>query len=191
MLNELRTDSFFRGRRVPMRYLAAILLFGTAIALFWIYTRPISRSLQPGPRTHRLSYLGTIRDALARYKYDNHGKLPQQLSELVPIYVSRTNIAILFGPADAINPQFRIADAHLARMRFIDDSGAYVYLGGQDDQTSKVILYERPGIWQEHPSSPMYRKLNALLWDYSIRSCSIEELEQLGVRNLQHGGDWQ
>lgn len=91
------------------------------------------------PSHARLRDMASIGVALTKYQFDHNGRLPKQLSELVPQYIPSVNIRYLFWPLKSKNTA-NLSTEELSHQ--IDNEGAFVYLGERGLEAN-MLLYQR------------------------------------------------
>jgi hypothetical protein len=124
-----------------------------------------------------------LADAIQTYEHD-HGSKPQQLSELVPHYISMGNVRVLYGPTNypsAVNMACTTAASHRGDLGNVDIDSPYVYLGWTNNDGS-VLLCEKPGAWVQYPQeSRKHGKLWVIFKDYSLDMVTEQQLRKWGV----------
>ncbi len=95
------------------------------------------------PSSKRFRNAVHIGNAIRDYGEDHAETLPGQLSELVPTYVTVTNLNWFFWPpvslGKAVDP--------MQVVRRVDTQGAFIYLGTNGYKIG-LIMYERPDLWE-------------------------------------------
>ena len=124
------------GKRVV--FLVAL---ATLVASCWLLVWPGSRRVDwSQPRLRERRCLGTIGNALSCFRGDHGGRLPKQLSELVPRYISITNAYCFFAGYQGVPQPLRLENQLL--FHAIDHDGAFFYLGDAG-QPQDLVLYVR------------------------------------------------
>jgi hypothetical protein len=136
----------------------------------WILLSP-SR-LEPSERVRSVRNISKIADALALYREEHSGELPSSLLELVPDYVSKSDVAIFLPPRD--RDQAKVYAQSLER---ILANTAYLYLG-QDGVPIDIVLCEKPDLWEDR-SDLRSVELAAVNPELNLVYYSREELRRL------------
>jgi hypothetical protein len=84
--------------------------------------------------------------AIIEYRKDNQDRLPSRLSELVPRYVSYSNVDQFFWPPSD-QGLIKIALDSGALSNKIDNDGAFYYLGYKGSNEN-LIFCERTNLWK-------------------------------------------
>ncbi len=149
---------------------AACLVLGVVIAEF---EEPRHRRRPDTPRFQMREKLYRIGFALVRFRRE-HGAFPQNLSELCPRFLTKSQLDCFSAPGSPKIDFTRMADADI--QRFIDTSPLFEYSStGWNDGT--IIAYEREGPWNTGPQG--YPARITLHPDGSAVS---EDLRTLGLR---------
>src|SRR5437870_179975 len=109
-----------------MKLLIFVLIVSTLLGLvFWPTNQGLWGRFRD-PVSDRFRNVSRIGVALTNYKNNHAGELPARISELVPRYVSPTNIEWFFWP-----PRLKGTDGSKwdARKEAIEQRGAFGYLG--------------------------------------------------------------
>jgi hypothetical protein len=136
----------------------------------WILLSP-SR-LEPSERVRSVRNISKIADALALYREEHSGELPSSLLELVPDYVSKSDVDIFLPPRDR-----RQVKVHAQSLDWILANAAYLYLG-QDGVPIDILLCERPDLWEDR-SDLRSVELAALNPELRLVYYSRKELQRL------------
>jgi hypothetical protein len=95
------------------------------------------------PAAERFRNAHFIGNAMLMYSADHASKLPMKLSDLVPTYISPTNLNWFFSPPKIeVNTSLNWEEWRSQ----IDTNGAFVYLGTNCAQEN-VVLHERSNLW--------------------------------------------
>lgn len=102
-----------------------------------------------------------------------HGDLPQRLSDLVPTYISSTNLST-FYTVNEYTQQRSLPDGWDIDPLVIDEASSYVYLG--TNGPNGVIAFERTNLWKSAAFNST--KVAVLFSDFHAQYVSIDELQE-------------
>jgi hypothetical protein len=129
------------------------------------------------PRISSYSNLHRIGVALRDYR-DDHGMLPQHLSDLVPQYISTNQLGI-FYTTNAFARPGPIPPDWASNPTRIDQFSSYVYLG--TNSQCDVVAFERTNLWIT--TTAHSNEVAVLFVDFHVQyvSCS-------GLQTMLHDG---
>jgi hypothetical protein len=145
-----------------------LLFFAAIIALM----NGCGSSIRHGPRISSLAHLHDIGVKIRNYQ-DEHGKLPPQLSDLVPNYFSTNEMAI-FYVTNEYAQQIMPSDWNV-NPKEINNYSSYFYLG--INNTNGIIAFERTNLWKS--TTTQSDKVAVLFSDFHVQNVSIAELQKL------------
>lgn len=123
-----------------------------------------------GPRITSTAHLHTIGVALRDYK-DEHGRLPERFSDLVPDYITSSNMAI-FYITNELTKQQGVPSNWNVDSAVIDEHSSYVYLGTND--MHGIIAFEKTNLWKT--TATHAHTVAALFSDFHVQDVSIAQL---------------
>ena len=164
--------------------LMGVLVVVAGAGVFFYFNNPYAKG-KGGPRIQSVVNLQKIGLALRDYRDDHAGKLPEKLSDLVPQYVAKTNLAIFYAPAQRAETSRSLPDGWKSNPKLVDMESSYAYLGA-GGVTNGVISFERPGLWEANPNSWMDQHLAVLFDDYRVELTPLATLKEL----VPNGNPW-
>jgi hypothetical protein len=117
----------------------------------------------------RIRNTAAIGEALSNYQFDHNGRLPNQLSELVPKYILPANIRYFFWPLES-KDFTNLSIEELSHE--IDDNGAFVYLGKRGVEAN-MLLYQRTNL----TTNLGITNFMVLTTNFTPAALSIEDVE--------------
>jgi hypothetical protein len=117
------------------------------------------------PVSIRFRNAAKIGSAFYKYQVANDGRLPSQLSELVPRYVSSSNVVWFF--------ESPTSEAATNVSRQINDEGTFVYLGKRG-YPENLVMYERTNLW---PQGQDEASVVTLTTNFTARLLSVKDVE--------------
>ena len=149
---------------------SAAITFSLLLYISWHFLYQTNLGWHSGPVGEINHNTLIIGNALLHYKYDHPSVLPVRLSELVPIYISGSNINCFFWPPIVVTATDRSRLAE-SLSKQIDTEGAFIYLGSRGFKQD-LILYERSNLWPVDSQSANVPTLTATNLTPRLRSVS-------------------
>src|SRR5262249_29003754 len=115
------------------------------------------------PRFTSYSNLHAVGLALRNYTND-HGQLPQRLSDLVPDYIPQDRMDTFYIANKYVQRRSKPSDWASNRFQ-IDRLSSYRYIG--TNSPNEIIAFEKPGLWK--PSAPLPEQLAVLYKDFHVQ----------------------
>ncbi len=125
-----------------------------------------------GPRFISFGSLANIGMAIRDYAND-HGTLPQKLSDLVPRYITADQIGIFYVRNEYVKNSLLPSDWAFNPNR-IDEFSSYVYLGSNG--VHDILAFERADLWKTN--APHSGELAALFKDFHVEDVPKEKLKE-------------
>jgi hypothetical protein len=126
-----------------------------------------------GVRIASYSNLHKIGTAIRDYR-DEHGFLPQALSDLVPRYITFDQIGVFYQTNDSVqNPS--LPPDWPSNPSKIDQYAAYDYLG--TNSVNDILAFEKTNLWK--PGTGTADKLAVLFSDFHVQYVQRPEVQKL------------
>jgi|SRR5579859_5106794 len=149
------------------RLLTATLLasFFAIVVFCWIRSRNA-----PAGEFDTVKRYSQIGNAIVRYSWDHGDQLPQRLSDLIPGYIAKEDLALFYPRED----QTRLPSNWKQKTQLIDSESDCVYLGAAGIQR-EILVYEKRV--QRNPKSSS--RLHIIPPGGGVISLTIAELDDL------------
>ena len=161
--------------------LTLMIVLLVALGILGLFLIDPSARRSCGPRVRSIAALHKIGLAIRSYREDHNGILPARFSDLVPGYVSITELKA-FYPDAGYQARFRRRPPDwMTNPSLIDTYSVFTYLGANFQGKHGMLAYERPGVWNTNSSSWMSSRVAVLFEDYRVELTPSSYLLKHGV----------
>ena len=167
---------FFMRNGKSIWLLGVIVMLVFVAGVFYYFNNPYARGVG-GPRIDSMANLQKIGLALRDYHSEHNGNFPDRFSDLIPRYISSTNLSIFFVTPHRKNKTSTLSEKLASNPQLVDVHSSYVYLGTLDIEGG-ILAVEKPNLWESNNESWMSGRCAALFDDYHVDFVAIPELKK-------------